>query len=151
MLKADILKSFWFFAVLLNLKVFESATSVYPCSLSAIISALLPRSVVAFDFNPNSLKHLANTISDALKYSFSSVELASIASGMVPIYFTISIKLFLVNDFINTSIFSPADLKLILLLTNEPKKSTRALYCFLIKISIPPLRGGTPPTHYKSK
>ena len=65
--------------------------------LSAIISALLLLSDTALDFNPNSTKHLDKITSEALEYSFSSVELASIDSGIVPISRTIFNKLSFVN------------------------------------------------------
>ena len=83
---------------------------------------LFPRSDTALAFKPNSLKHLANTISEALEYNFSSVELASIISGIVPISLTISINSFFAKDFIYTSNFLPASLKLLCSKVNENKK-----------------------------
>lgn len=64
--------------------------------------------------NPNSLKHLARTISEALEYSFSSVESCSIISGMVPICFTTNLKSVIFISSINTLSCSAACLKSLL-------------------------------------
>ena len=73
---------------------------MYPWILRATISALLPRSFTAIDGIPNSEKQRAKMQSDALENNFSEEELASIYSGIVPIYFTISIIVCLSNSLI---------------------------------------------------
>ena len=93
--RAETLKSFWFFAVLLSLNAFASATKVYPkyCDF-AITSAVSARSLITLAFKPSSRNARANTASEALEKSFSSVESCGIDSGIVPICFISSINFF---------------------------------------------------------